>query len=653
LDLTRRFRSSPLALVVAIALVSAVVRFAVALRVRTPIFYPDEYLYTALSRALGDGRFAEIRGGHVSLRTTAYLGPILMAPAWLLAGAGVAYRVCQAIGSIAFAASVFPAYGLARRLGISARGAVATALLAVVVPSGFYTSTLLSESYAYPIFLLAVFAAVEAIATPRVMFRLSALVLGLGLCVAGGLQFLYFVPVCIAAYLLARANSLRAYLMCSTIIVALSVYFIHEVQVRDIVHLDYSVEALAGALTSWFAVNLLVFAIGAGWVLVPGGFASLWSMIRTDDRRARAFAFLTILLVGATLLEATLWSASGQGVYERFAFYTAPLVVIALIWAVEYRALARWGVAVFAYTAALGAVLLPALPPLHGAGDEHAPALHALSNFAVGGRPASIIWAPALVALALLVAWRGATSPWNMINAGIAICIALSIGSSVAYVGDQPDAPVPSAHASNGSSLVTWSAANSFLLMRTLFWNPEISRVVVLSRPHSPDGLPVIAAHLGRGRRLKSADGSFVRGPFVFGLDTTPLGEGTQTGGQELTTLKSMPVAIAFGRYRQSGYLGVVGRLVAHANGPNSSLAVRLRSPNGTTKRITFVCDDGFRKDLDVGQTAVDAVIPLKAGVTQDCWFGITRGAIARVGHLDVSVESSIALVGSKASPTR
>jgi hypothetical protein len=639
----RRLRTSPLAYVAAIAVLAALVRFGAALYVRTPIIYPDEYLYTALSRALAHGRFAEIRGGHISLRTTtAYLAPALMAPLWIVSGVGVAYRLCQALGSVAFAAAAFPAYGLARRLGISARGSVATALLTVAVPAGVFTSMLLSEPYAYPLFLLAVFAAVEAIAKPGLARSLGALASGALLCIAGGSQFLYFVPAFLATYLLVGASSVRAYLVRAAIVAGGAAYLVHAVEARGIVRLNYPI----GTLASWFAVNLFAFAVGAGWVVVPGGLVGLGALIRRGDRRGRAFALLSSLLLCAMVLEATVWSASGQGIYERFAFYAAPLVVIAFIWIIESGTLVRGHVAGFAYLAALGAALLPALPPLHGAYDEHAPSIHALSDLTVAGRSASIVWSPVLVVLALLVAWKGATARRTMVLGGIAICILLSVGSALAYERHQADSAFPDIHAPSNSALVTWADADPYSMMQYLFWNPEIARVVVLGAPHAPDGLPFTAARLGPGPEVTSAAGAVVPGPFVFGPDTTvPAGSGSPEAPSGFEVRQEIPPAVAFGWYSETRYLAVVGRIFAAGGRRPTSLALRLHSPSSTSKRISIRCANGLRRDIDVRPNGTAATIPIAPGKAQSCWFGLTHGAVARVGRFNLSVKGSIRLV--------
>ena len=192
---------SPLATLAGVALASAVIRFVVALQVRTPLYYPDEYLYGAISRSFAHGTFGKVRGARLPLREMAsYLPSLLTSPFWLAHDVAVSYRLSQALASIAFASAAFAAYALARRVGIDGRGACIVGILTLLVPSGAFTATLLTEPYAYPLFLLAMLAAVRAIASPSIA-RVSVVgLLAVGLCATAGLQFLLFVPACLVAY---------------------------------------------------------------------------------------------------------------------------------------------------------------------------------------------------------------------------------------------------------------------------------------------------------------------------------------------------------------------------------------------------------------------------------------------------------------------
>src|SRR5215208_6682208 len=200
-------RMPPLAVVAVLAVAAAAAHFVVALQVRRPLLYPDEYIHTALARSIVDGTFPHIRGGSVSFFS--YLGPALMSPAWLVDDVDVAYRLAQALGCIAFSAAAFPAYLLARRIAVSAHGAVIAALLTLVASSGVWTVGLLAEPYAYPLLLFAVLVGVGAIASPTVPRQLGVMALAVALPLVGGTQFVVFALAYLPASFLAGPWSLR------------------------------------------------------------------------------------------------------------------------------------------------------------------------------------------------------------------------------------------------------------------------------------------------------------------------------------------------------------------------------------------------------------------------------------------------------------
>ncbi len=104
-----------------------------------------------------------------------------------------------------------------------------------------------------------------------------------------------------------------------------------------------------------------------------------------------------------------------------------------------------------------------------------------------------------------------------------------------------------------------------------------------------------------------------------------------------------MPAGVAFGWY-EDGNLAEVGRILVKGGSTRSSIAMRLHSPDGTTKTISFRCNGGLRKDLIVGPAVLRARLPVAAGGVRDCWFGITRGTLRHVGRFNFSVKGSINL---------
>ena len=76
--------------------------------------------------------------------------------------------------------------------------------------------------------------------------------------------------------------------------------------------------------------------------------------------RSRVFAHITIVLAAGSLVEAAIWGANGNGVYERFTFYASPLLAVAFCVAIEHPDHKRSPAVVgLAYLAALGALLIP------------------------------------------------------------------------------------------------------------------------------------------------------------------------------------------------------------------------------------------------------------------------------------------------------
>ena len=186
----------------ALALGSFILRFAFALNVRGPVYFRDEYLYSALARAISHGSLL-LRGQHVPLgSTTSYLVPLITAPVWRLHDVDTAYRLAQALGSLAFATTGFAAYALARRVGVSKTGGVFVAGMSLLVPVGSRSpATLLTEPYAYPAFVASLLVAVPAIAAPSVRRVLAVFVISVGLCLVAGLQFAFFGPAWLIAFI--------------------------------------------------------------------------------------------------------------------------------------------------------------------------------------------------------------------------------------------------------------------------------------------------------------------------------------------------------------------------------------------------------------------------------------------------------------------
>jgi hypothetical protein len=129
---------------------------------RTPFIFTDELERAQLSRAIAETGKAARRGASVSPES---LYAYLIAPVWWLHSTNAAYGTAKGIGIAAMAASIFPAYGLARTL-VSRVPALFAATAVACIPALIYSSLLFVETLAYPWTVLCLWLAVRAFTTP-------------------------------------------------------------------------------------------------------------------------------------------------------------------------------------------------------------------------------------------------------------------------------------------------------------------------------------------------------------------------------------------------------------------------------------------------------------------------------------------------------
>ena len=138
-----RFGALPVLLLAYAALVALFL--AQAASHDSPWIFFDELDYAWNSRAIA--HLATLAGAKPWRFENLYT--FLIAPAWWF-GVGGGYALAKAIGAVAMAAAIFPAYGLARALSASRPAAIFAAAATVTVPALSYTSTLMTETLAYP-----------------------------------------------------------------------------------------------------------------------------------------------------------------------------------------------------------------------------------------------------------------------------------------------------------------------------------------------------------------------------------------------------------------------------------------------------------------------------------------------------------------------
>ena len=191
----------------AIVAASFAVRFVMALGHSTPLYFPDEYIYSAISRSLAEHGRPLIRGQ--SAHFPAMIEPLLAAPFWLTHDPELAYRLTQAENALAMSLAAIPVYLLMRRLGGGSWAALAAAALTVASPDLFFSSFVLADAIAYPLVLGAVYLGVCALSSPSRGAQLGFAALAV-LATFTRIQYVFLPLIFLAAALVVERGSVRA-----------------------------------------------------------------------------------------------------------------------------------------------------------------------------------------------------------------------------------------------------------------------------------------------------------------------------------------------------------------------------------------------------------------------------------------------------------
>jgi hypothetical protein len=291
-----------------------------------PRYFPDEYLYTAIARALGSGQAPNVRGA--SANFPALLEPILAAPFHALFAPELAYRLTQAENALLMSLAAVPVYLLARRLSLSARYALACAVFAVAIPDLVFASYTLADPVAYPFAMGALAAGVAALDHPTRRTQLLFLALAF-LATFARVQYVVLPAAFIVAALVVdrrrvlKTQRLPLLLLALPLVVALALG-----PARVFGYYSNVTNLHVGAqLLHWAGIDLYLLAFSTGIVLVPG---ALIALARPRGRTETAFAALATVFAAGLLCEAALYASNGSARFqERYLFAMLPLVPIA------------------------------------------------------------------------------------------------------------------------------------------------------------------------------------------------------------------------------------------------------------------------------------------------------------------------------------
>ena len=291
-----------------------------------PRYFPDEYLYTAIARALGAGQAPNVRG--TSANFPALLAPILAAPFHALFSPELAYRLTQAENALLMSLAAVPVYLLARRLSLSSRYALCCAVFAVAIPDLVFASYTLADPVAYPFAMGALAAGVAALDRPTRRTQLLFLTLAF-LATFARVQYVVLpAAFVVAALVLDRRRVLKTQrlplvLLALPLVVALGLGPAHVFgYYSNVTNLH-----VGGQLLRWAGIDLFLLAFSTGIVLVPG---ALVALARPRGRTETAFAALAAVFGAGLVAEAALYASNGSARFqERYLFAVLPLVPIA------------------------------------------------------------------------------------------------------------------------------------------------------------------------------------------------------------------------------------------------------------------------------------------------------------------------------------
>ena len=619
----------------AVVAASFVIRTALAWLRSAPVLLPDEYLYASIGRSFAESGRPLIRGE--SAHFPALLQPILTAPAWLIGDVDTAFRVIQTIGSLAMSLAAVPVYLIARRLGVSSRVSLVLSGFTVLVPDVFYSSFISSEAFAYPLFLLTVYAAIRVLAAPTNRAQIL-FVVAVGLTTLTRVQFAVLPIVFLVAIVLigARERRLKTALREQTLalvlfgVAAAGVLFAGPSRSVGVYRWLLGIHTGPLEIVHWAALDAMTLAYAAGWIIVPGALLGCWlTLARPRSRDELVFGVLVVLLTVGLLLEAGLLQASltlVKEIQERYVFYAAPLLGISF----ALYASRGWPLRVQHLALAAALVLVAVRIPLSGyavaATLNGSPILYGVYWLTAElGRPgdaAAIV--AAAVGLMTVVAVLASRRPrlGTPVVLGLAL-LAIGAASAGAVAFDvQNSARVKKAYLPSDASWVDHADVGDVTMVETysgtraislqeLFWNRSITRVVLLPGAAkldsffvqhariSEDGAMIVGGRPIAGPLLLDTFGSTVRLRGARLLDSGP------TASLWLPNRNERPrLAFYALGYYYDGWLAHEGAMHVWPQVPNGRvsgwISMRLTAPSTALQttgamKLTFTLAKGRR----------------------------------------------------------
>lgn len=521
---------SSTALLAAIVGISAAARTAIAFVRVTPTYFPDEYLYSAMSRSVAESGRPLVRGA--SSHIPSLLGPILTAPAWLIGDTHIAYVVAQVIGAIAMSLAAIPVYALANVLGLRRGVALGAAAFSVCIPGMMYATTLIAEPFAYPLALAALLTGTIALGRGSARAQIAFAVIA-GAAALARVQLLIIPLAYIVAVFVAGIGSrslgtvLRRQGWLLGVLALPPALVVAAPGILGVYGHSGATALSHGDVASSLARNGLILLYASGWLIVPAAILGLVGVVvRPRSQMELGFGALAGTLSIGLLLQASLWGETDKA-QERYFIYALPILAIGFALAVDRGAPKR-------LCALLAAATIPvaAAFPLSGYAEAtmkvHSPTLWGVSQIEEHLGKASGAFAVSLVAVALSLALIGLLflAPQRAAVLGLALasagCLALGAAAStldleVSHLARAAAFPstktwIDDAHAGTATFLRNGGSRGD--AFSQLVWNRTLRKVLLM-----PDADPL---DIVDERRVTIADdgtllyqGQPVSGPVV------------------------------------------------------------------------------------------------------------------------------------------
>jgi hypothetical protein len=512
---------------------SFLLRFVAAIWHTTPLYFPDEYIYSGIARSLAEHGKPLIRGS--SAHFPAMLEPLLAAPFWLTHDTALAYRLTQAENAFAMSLAAIPMYLLVRRLGGGSWPALAAAALTVASPDLFFSSFVLADGIAYPLVLGAAYVGVCALAEPTRRLQLAFAALAV-LATFARIQYVFLPLVFVGASLVVERGSVRATwrrFRLSLLLYAAPLALAAGLGPKRLLGYYSGVADLhvrPGDIAHWLGTDAMLLAYAASFALVPAALVGLaYALGRPQSREECAFAALTVGLFLGLFAEAALYATNGSDRFqERYLMVLLPLAFPAFwLWLRRGRP-ARLVVALLA----VGLIGLSARVPLSGytVGDakQDSPFLMGVFRLekAVGVGDGSLFIALAAAVLACLAAAAAfrARLAWVAVGATLVASCAVSVGAvsfdhrvaeNVRSTFLPPDASWVDHAGVRGATLIQTPATPHARAHEQLFWNRSLTRLAFLDQASPIDAFGYPRVRVANDGRL-TLGGKTLRGPLAI-----------------------------------------------------------------------------------------------------------------------------------------